>query len=467
MADKPRRILEKSKTVRRRYQRSNKRFQFTASQIERIEREEERERRAAKLREKEKKLREKKKKKAEREAKAREERKRLGLPDPNAPKVSSSQPLLVNFFGAKKSLQPAREEDRSQESGTEYSDSEEGAGSVNGDGGQDASEEKRIEGERADADRSNAGQDSEEGYCDLADEGDFSEAETVVLHNEENVNDNTVHVALRQSSRDQVASHLLQSLGDSFEDDTSRLLQDLLPDELDVDDYLAKEESAVNTQRYTAGTSKMTANEGSLSTPKMEHPSGNGHNENATSCGPPATNLEAAVDKHSEPTAADPPEMPIDIYQDPEDILAGISTQDLTDGDDDENDDFDDKENLHPNIVRGQRPQVRNTPRRPKPYSKLQASAEREPLSLLNRDSSAEVDDDDALRKSPSLKPRQKYTPRDMHKIAGMPSRSFSAPASHPSVQASLSRTYSITDDDDEFGDLDLSPEELEALGAL
>ncbi|KAJ9294199.1 hypothetical protein DTO271G3_7061 [Paecilomyces variotii] len=465
MADKPRRILEKSKTVRRRYQRSNKRFQFTASQIERIEREEERERRAAKLREKEKKLREKKKKKAEREAKAREERKRLGLPDPNAPKVSSSQPLLVNFFGAKKPPQPAREEeDRLPESDTEYSDSEEGAGSVNGD---DASEEKRADGERTDVDRSDARQDGEEGYCDLGDEGDFSEAETVVLHNEEDVNDNTFHVALRQSSRDQVAGHLLQSLGDSFEDDTSRLLQDLLPEELDVDDYLAKEKAAVNTQRYTTDTSKMTANEGSLSTPKMERPLGKCHNENATSSGPPATNLEAAVDKHPHPTTADPSEMPIDIYQDPEDILAGISTQDLTDDDDDENDDFDDKENLHPNIIRGQRSQVRSTPRRPNPYSKLQASAEREPLSLLNRDSSTEFDDDDELRKSPSLKPRQKCTPRDMHKTAGMPSRSFSAPASHPSVQASLSRTYSITDDDDEFGDLDLSPEELEALGAL
>jgi hypothetical protein len=99
MPDQPRRIiLEKSKTVRRRYQRSDKRFQFTASQIERIEREEEREARAKKLREKEKKRQASKKKKAEKEAKEREARRRLGFPDPHALPVPSSQPLLSRFL---------------------------------------------------------------------------------------------------------------------------------------------------------------------------------------------------------------------------------------------------------------------------------------------------------------------------------------------------------------------------------
>ena len=96
---RPRIILEKSRTVRRRYQRSNQRFQFTASQIRRIEREEEREKKARQLREREKRRIANKKKKAEKEAKEREERRRLGLPDPNAPKVSASQPSLVKFFG--------------------------------------------------------------------------------------------------------------------------------------------------------------------------------------------------------------------------------------------------------------------------------------------------------------------------------------------------------------------------------
>lgn len=97
--EKPRRIIiEKSSTVRRRYQRSNKRFKFSAEEIARIERELKAEKRAKELREKEDKRLAKKRKKAEKEARDREERKRLGLPDPNAPKVPSSQPLLSAFL---------------------------------------------------------------------------------------------------------------------------------------------------------------------------------------------------------------------------------------------------------------------------------------------------------------------------------------------------------------------------------
>ncbi|KAJ5236141.1 hypothetical protein N7489_006232 [Penicillium chrysogenum] len=111
MPDEPRRIiLEKSKTVKRRYQRSNQRFQFTASQIARLDREEEREKKAKKLREKEKKRIANKKRKAEQEAQAREERKRRGIPDPNAARVPSSQPLLSMFLGAGKRQSPAAPE---------------------------------------------------------------------------------------------------------------------------------------------------------------------------------------------------------------------------------------------------------------------------------------------------------------------------------------------------------------------
>ncbi|RAH41442.1 uncharacterized protein BO95DRAFT_267772 [Aspergillus brunneoviolaceus CBS 621.78] len=98
---KKRIILEKSRTVRRRYQRSNQRFQFTASQIARIEREQERERRAQQLRDRDRKRVANKKKKAEKAARDREERRRLGsmgLPDPNAPVVPSSQPSLLRFI---------------------------------------------------------------------------------------------------------------------------------------------------------------------------------------------------------------------------------------------------------------------------------------------------------------------------------------------------------------------------------
>jgi hypothetical protein len=108
-ADRPRIILEKSSTVRRRYQRSNKRFKFTAEELKRIEREEEKEKRAKELREKDKKRIANKKKKAEADAKAREEARRQGLPDPNAGKIPASQPLLSKFLFSAKKPSPSEE----------------------------------------------------------------------------------------------------------------------------------------------------------------------------------------------------------------------------------------------------------------------------------------------------------------------------------------------------------------------
>lgn len=100
MGDRPRVILEKSRTVRRRYQRRKQQVVFTKAELERLERAEEKERRAKKLQENEKRRKENKKKRLEKEAIAREERKKSGLPDPNA-RISSSQQLLSNFFGKK------------------------------------------------------------------------------------------------------------------------------------------------------------------------------------------------------------------------------------------------------------------------------------------------------------------------------------------------------------------------------
>jgi hypothetical protein len=112
MPDEPRRIvIEKSSTVRRRYQRSNKQFRFTAAELKRIEREEELDRRAKSIREKEKKRVANKKKKDEQER----ERKRLGLPDPNVRKVSSSQPLLSNFLGLARNPAPVPEPQPAQD----------------------------------------------------------------------------------------------------------------------------------------------------------------------------------------------------------------------------------------------------------------------------------------------------------------------------------------------------------------
>ncbi|KAJ5439242.1 uncharacterized protein N7458_010240 [Penicillium daleae] len=126
MPDEPRRIvIEKSSEVRRRYQRSNKRFKFTASQLRRIEREEELDRRAKAIREREEKRRANKKKKAEKEARDREERKRLGLPDPNAPKIPASQPLLSAFLGAKpQPKEPVEEQPVTTNSGLETTGNE-------------------------------------------------------------------------------------------------------------------------------------------------------------------------------------------------------------------------------------------------------------------------------------------------------------------------------------------------------
>ncbi|CAG8925001.1 unnamed protein product [Penicillium salamii] len=100
MPEEPRRIiLEKSSDVKRRWQRSNQRFQFTAAEIARLDREEEREKKAKQLREKEKKRIATKKRKAEQEARAREERRRRGPSEPCAYRVPSSQPLLSMFLG--------------------------------------------------------------------------------------------------------------------------------------------------------------------------------------------------------------------------------------------------------------------------------------------------------------------------------------------------------------------------------
>ncbi|KAJ5988745.1 hypothetical protein N7481_003955 [Penicillium waksmanii] len=142
MPDEPRRIvIEKSSTVRRRYQRSNKQFRFTAAELKRIEREEELDRRAKSIREKEKKRVANKKKKDEQER----ERKRLGLPDPNARKVSSSQPLLSNFLGLARQPQPIPEARPAQDTTGSGIDSVAGDTEEDSDGPDDLDEELENE----------------------------------------------------------------------------------------------------------------------------------------------------------------------------------------------------------------------------------------------------------------------------------------------------------------------------------
>lgn len=240
-------VLEKSRTVRRRYQRSNKRLKFTASQIARIERDEERERKAQKLREKEKKRIANKKKKAEKELKAREERRRLGIPDPNAPTVPSSQPSLFNFL--KKSPQaPAEQEmtcedtesdtistevDTSEDSNSENDDLDDGESvgldiSLDNVGG--AMEPEKV----------NCGGRDDDEFSDCSifyDEDVIKEAETVA------VLQGTIQAEPeKKEHKDQVAAAVPISLpaGESFRDDTAILLEEFA-DEFDTDDEFEQE----------------------------------------------------------------------------------------------------------------------------------------------------------------------------------------------------------------------------------
>ncbi|KAJ5396386.1 uncharacterized protein N7487_010689 [Penicillium crustosum] len=91
-------VMEKSKDIKRRHQRS-KPFRFTPAQIARMDREDQREARAKQIREKDARRIANKKEKADAEAKARTERRARGIPDPNT-RVPSSQPLLLKFFNA-------------------------------------------------------------------------------------------------------------------------------------------------------------------------------------------------------------------------------------------------------------------------------------------------------------------------------------------------------------------------------
>ncbi|KAL4921041.1 hypothetical protein BDW62DRAFT_198487 [Aspergillus aurantiobrunneus] len=207
MADRPRVILEKSRTVRRRYQRSNKRFQFTEAQIARIEREEERERRAQKLREKEKRRVEEKKKKA----KVREERMRLGIPDPNAPTVPGSQPLLFNFIKRTPSVQPESQEEQvntgsETEVATEFED-----------------EDKSLEDEELDSMLIALGEAEESTVYvgDVRDKGrdedEFSEC-------------SAFDDVIEETGNDLEKQMPAATVGDSFQDDTAVLLEQFAPE---------------------------------------------------------------------------------------------------------------------------------------------------------------------------------------------------------------------------------------------
>lgn len=255
MPDQPRRItLEKSRTVRRRYQRSNKRFQFTASQIERIEREEERESRAKKLREKEKKRLANKKKRAEKEAKEREERRRHGLPDPHVLAIPASQPLLSRFL-----KKPESVADKPETGSEDCEDTESASeGSIATEIDEDllsCLDEATFDNQMISAaSEMGAGKGSTEisdpqdvvGQAPKRDDDEFSECS--IFYDEEIMKETETIARILETPRNQEDTDRLMKppykpvlpMGESFQDDTAVLLEEF-GHELDTDEEFEQE----------------------------------------------------------------------------------------------------------------------------------------------------------------------------------------------------------------------------------
>ncbi|KAL1963712.1 hypothetical protein VTN77DRAFT_7916 [Rasamsonia byssochlamydoides] len=484
MPDPPRRILEKSRTVRRRYQRSNKRFQFTASQIERIEREEERERRAQKLREKEKRRIANKKKKAEKEAREREERRRLGLPDPNAPKVPASQPLLLNFFGKKKepeqAPQPTTAESTERES-SQQEDTEvetEAEDWFDGDGDEDHIEHDVLapDDPLCSGTSNGTSRDSIESVsADSAHgQGVSHQATTATMKHadcEENVNHNEKCSGEPSvAAHDSASSHLL-SLGDSFLDETAILLEDLDPDTLQLSGEAPEngKHSETDISRALQSQSETSLTSHSIREPLSKPGGSSARPSPKKDCPQIAIHMASpnGVNESSPKKAERGSPEPFVIYQDPEDVVAYISTQDLMEAEDDAKDDY--KENWHPNIPYG--PQQRQQPgdmtprRRPKPFNELQTRAERQPLMTLSQAPETPADEA-SKKKSPfTTRTRRDSSPTPVARkrlVAGNAGRSAST--SSPAKGSLMSNEDK--EEEDEFGEFDLTMEELEALCA-
>ncbi|KAL1981459.1 hypothetical protein VTN96DRAFT_2631 [Rasamsonia emersonii] len=442
MPDPPRRILEKSRTVRRRYQRSNKRFQFTASQIERIEREEERERRAQKLREREKKRIANKKKKAEKEAREREERRRLGLPDPNV-KVPASQPRLLNFLERKKEQQ--------QQQLTELSEKE------------SSQQDTEVETEAEDwFDEDQSQSDAQAGSGTSRDSNEKVSAVTAHGQDSHRAMPPTMMVTDCDGNvNEHSPPDPVLDLGESFRDETAILLEDLDPDTLQLSGQTQNEHpetdvSCAQSQSEASLTSRSTCEP--ISQPDSTCPSAKGDSSKI----PP----DMASPSHNKmsPAECDGPE-PFVIYQDPDDVIAQISTQDLLEVDDGK-DDY--KENWHPNIPYG--PQQRRQPndvtprRRPKPYSELQTRAERQPLMTLSQAPDTLMDETSKKKSPLTTRSRRGSSPTPIGR-----KKQVAGNAGMPASTASPTKDCLVAnedDDEDEFGEFDLTMEELEALCA-
>ncbi|KAH8700364.1 hypothetical protein BGW36DRAFT_374010 [Talaromyces proteolyticus] len=418
----PRLILEKSKTVRRRYQRSNKRFQFTASQIQRIEREEERDRKAQQLRDREKRKLANKKKKAEKEAKEREERKRLGLPNPNATKISASQPLMLNFFGKKKETKEDSE-DRDEEDEESEKESEKSGVEETEDVLPHNAEEQHVAAEPEDSDTITEfgddwfddnlivdGQSCGDIHNRVLDSGISSHA---VAH------DAIVHgdrPPLQRKETDLPLVNTINKLCESFEDDTSHLLSDLDPSLLEVLD---------NTEQ-TDQDSKKTANITNEILPLQETAQDLKVMPTSPRAGSATPHNQNGARAHS-PRASD---------------RTGETQR--------ETDDY--KENWHPNIPRDGR-EVNQPPTARRQSSLSQSSISsgtRRALEVLSSSDIASVDENDEAGVEATEKARVEAKEA---KPEGM----------EVDQKASIDKKeFDIhVDTDDEYGDLDLCTQDL------
>ncbi len=117
-ANPPRIKIEKSRTVKRNYQRRQQGFRFSSQQLRQIERNEELKKRADKIKEREKRKKTNKQKKDEKERKAKEERQRLGLPEPGV-KLDPDQQRLSQLFGFARKNTVGQDESAQDNSRTE------------------------------------------------------------------------------------------------------------------------------------------------------------------------------------------------------------------------------------------------------------------------------------------------------------------------------------------------------------
>ncbi|KAK2768415.1 hypothetical protein FQN54_000270 [Arachnomyces sp. PD_36] len=435
MGDRPHVTLEKSRTVRRRYQRRKQQVTFSKAELERLERAEERDRRAKKLQEQEKRRIANKKKRLEKEAIAREERKKSGFPDPNA-MVSSSQKLLVNFFG-KKSSGGGGEMERNVRQKSESLVEDEGDTEVDS-AGECETDKSHTPAEGRECSEVH---DTESDDC-------FDDDDALTLFNDENVlkginSSGSVKDCLEpragKKTGSTTASQTACSEAVSSYDDRSKLQPQPQPhhsrcnastnNEKQVPNQLTQRTTQRGNESHTSQTRSTGVQPFSQTTTEIAEDdlfedaiieeifhAGAGDIPAKSRAPGPKTDLQ-------EPTA--------DLYQDADDVLAGLCTQDFEDDDEENNDKT---SALNSNPTEKQQRHISST--------KQPTLSTRPPLRDLGHTSSLNLPKPDTTVTSP----KQKDTPQ----------------TTTTKPQTTTAATSTI---DDEYGSFSLTDEDLLYLG--